>query len=59
MNKKDLEETIVGQLKLEFGGLDYWRLSKKWKEYRYNVVARRITTLVEANTIHENMKDDR
>jgi len=34
------DERLVELFRLQFAGLDYWRLSKKWKEVRYAETAR-------------------
>jgi hypothetical protein len=37
--REHLIETWIGTLRMRFGGLDFWRLSKRWKEIRYAEIA--------------------
>jgi hypothetical protein len=37
--KRNLTEAWSNTLRWRFGGLDFWRLSKKWKNIRYNELA--------------------
>lgn len=37
--KKNLVENWISTLSVSFGGLDFWRLSKKWKRTTYAGVA--------------------
>lgn len=48
MNEKELIDQIAHFLDIEFGHLDFWQLSKKWKNIRYKSVA---------ETIYHMMKD--
>lgn len=32
-------ENWIGTLRMRFGGLDFWRLSKRWKDIRYAEIA--------------------
>lgn len=34
-----MKQELIGLLRHSFGGLDFWRLSKRWKEIHYNRVA--------------------
>jgi len=35
----DMHKTWVEAFAVRFGGLDFWRLSKKWKQIRYKQFA--------------------
>lgn len=37
--KKRMVNNWIGTLSFRFGGLDFWRLSKKWKAIRYAEMA--------------------
>lgn len=50
MSKQNDDETykfLVNLLETRFGGLDFWKLSKKWKHMHYVQVAREIMTIIE------------
>lgn len=37
--RQRLRDDIIALLKIKYGGLDYWRLSKDWKELHHTQVA--------------------
>lgn len=49
---KHMVENWINTLRWRFGGLDFWRLSKKWKDIRYAEIATMIVD--EFNWIAQN-----
>lgn len=50
LNPEDLERLrgyLPSLLKVRFGGLDFWRLSKEWKEVQYAQVSNEIISLMD------------
>lgn len=54
--RKRVKNGLIILFRQRFGGLDFWQLSKDWKELRYDSVAAEI--LAEIDLIMEIMSDD-
>lgn len=46
-DRKRLRAELVPMMRNHFGGLDFWRLTKKWKDIHYTTFANFIILLVE------------
>jgi hypothetical protein len=55
MDVVDIEQWVAEYLELNFGGMDFWRLSKKWKCIRYRDCAKFLVSeiLIEMRIIQD------